>query len=109
MAWSYPELRSRLKLAGLWPESRTARIACYLAALATFLFGLRGLLGLFAPSWGASLGGWAWFLGLSSALLFSFLGFGWLRRKILWRLRNRLIVTYVFIGVIPAIGSLAKG
>ena len=25
----------------------------------------------------------------------------WLRAKLLWRLRNRLIVTYVFIGVIP--------
>jgi sigma-B regulation protein RsbU (phosphoserine phosphatase) len=25
----------------------------------------------------------------------------WLRRRLMWRLRNRLIVTYVFIGVIP--------
>ena len=25
------------------------------------------------------------------------------KRKLLWRLRNRLIVTYVFIGVIPAV------
>ena len=28
-------------------------------------------------------------------------GFHWLRSHLLWRLRNRLIVTYVFIGVIP--------
>ena len=54
-------------------------------------------------SWGASLGGWATFLAVSSGLLFLFLGFGWLKRKVLWRLRNRLIVTYVFIGVIPAV------
>jgi sigma-B regulation protein RsbU (phosphoserine phosphatase) len=61
------------------------------------------VLALFAPSWGASLGGWAEFLAGSSGILFLFLAFGWLRRKILWRLRNRLIVTYVFIGVIPAV------
>jgi phosphoserine phosphatase RsbU/P len=101
--WSYSTLRSRLKLAGLWPESRMARIAWYLLALGGILFGLRGLLALFAPSWGASLGGWATFLAVSSGILFSFLGFGWLKRKVLWRLRNRLIVTYVFIGVIPAV------
>jgi phosphoserine phosphatase RsbU/P len=96
-------MRSRLKLAGLWPESRLARIAWYLLALGGILFGMRGLLALFAPSWGASLGGWATFLAVSSGLLFLFLGFGWLKRKVLWRLRNRLIVTYVFIGVIPAV------
>jgi len=102
MPWSYP-VRSRLRLAGLWPESRTARIAWYLLALGGILFGLRGSLALFAPSWGASLGGWATFLAVSSGILFLFLGFGWLRRKVLWRLRNRLIVTYMFIGVIPAV------
>jgi sigma-B regulation protein RsbU (phosphoserine phosphatase) len=80
-----------------------ARIAWYLLALGGILFGLRGLLALFAPSWGTSLGGWAIFLAVSSGVLFSFLGFGWLKRKVLWRLRNRLIVTYVFIGVIPAV------
>ena len=35
-------------------------------------------------------------------LLFAIVAFRALRRKVLWRLRNRLIVTYVFIGVIPA-------
>ncbi len=35
-------------------------------------------------------------------MLFSIVAFRWLKRKLLWRLRNRLIVTYVFIGVIPA-------
>jgi phosphoserine phosphatase RsbU/P len=103
MPWSYPVLRRRLMQAGLWPQGRVAHIACYLLALAALMFLLRGVLGLFAPAWGASLGGWAEFLAGSAAVLFSFLGFGWLRRKILWRLRNRLIVTYVFIGVIPAV------
>lgn len=31
------------------------------------------------------------------------LGVRWLRRRLMWRLRNRLIVTYVFIGVIPLV------
>ncbi len=30
-------------------------------------------------------------------------GVRWARQKLMWRLRNRLIVTYVFIGVIPII------
>jgi sigma-B regulation protein RsbU (phosphoserine phosphatase) len=103
MPWSYPVLRRRLQQDGFWPEGRVARIAWYLLGLGGFLFALRGVLALFAPSWGASLGGWAEFLAGSAGVLFLFLGFGWLRRKILWRLRNRLIVTYVFIGVIPAV------
>ena len=87
----------------LWPEGRMARLACYLAAMAVGLSVLRKLLDLFAPSWADHLGGWIVFLGCIAALLFSILAFKWLKRRILWRLRNRLIVTYVFIGVIPAV------
>ncbi len=50
-----------------------------------------------------SLGGWVKFLVFDAALLFFILAFRALKRKLLWRLRNRLIVTYVFIGVIPAV------
>ena len=103
MQWSYPELRQRLIKADLWPQGRMARLACYLAGMAGVLFALQMLLDLFARSWGEHLGGWVWFLGFLSCVLFSVLLFRWLRRKILWRLRNRLIVTYVFIGVIPAV------
>ena len=103
MQWSYPELRHRLSAAGLWPEGRMARLACYLASLAAGLFALQKLLGLFAKSWGAHLGGWVGFLTFLAVVLFSILAFRWLKRRILWRLRNRLIVTYVFIGVIPAV------
>src|SRR5271168_4082130 len=103
MRWSYSELRRRLIEADLWPTSRTARLACYLAGMAVALFALKELLGLFAPAWGDHLGGWIIFLTCIAALLSSVLAFRWLRRRILWRLRNRLIVTYVFIGVIPAV------
>jgi phosphoserine phosphatase RsbU/P len=103
MQWSYPELRQRLIKADLWPQGRMARLACYLAGMAAVLFALQMLLELFARSWGEHLGGWVWFLACLSGVLFSILLFRWLRRRILWRLRNRLIVTYVFIGVIPAV------
>src|SRR3984957_19630390 len=103
MQWSYPEIRHRLTKAGLWPEGRLARLACYLGAMAVVLFALQKLLGLFAKTWGEHLGGWVGFLVFIAAVLFSILAFRWLKRRILWRLRNRLIVTYVFIGVIPVV------
>jgi sigma-B regulation protein RsbU (phosphoserine phosphatase) len=103
MQWSYSEVRQRLITAGLWPEGRVARLACYLAGMAGVLYALQKLLGLFARSWGEHLGGWVGFLAFTAGVLFFVLAFRWLRRRILWRLRNRLIVTYVFIGVIPAV------
>jgi phosphoserine phosphatase RsbU/P len=99
----YSQWRQRLIEAELWPQGRMARLACYLAGMAVVLFGLRKLLGLFAPAWGDHLGGWVAFLVFLAAVLFFILAFRWVKRRILWRLRNRLIVTYVFIGVIPAV------
>ncbi len=84
-----------------------ARLACYLGGLAAALYALQKLLALFAPTWGAHLDGWVWFLAFLAAALFFVLGFGWIKRRILWRLRNRLIVTYIFIGVIPAVLLIA--
>ena len=103
MQWSYNEIRGRLLRAGLWPQGRMARIACYLLGLGAVLYVLEKLLGGLAPAWAEHLGGWVDFLLFVAAILFSILAFGWLRQRILWRLRNRLIVTYVFIGVIPVV------
>src|SRR5579863_7542716 len=103
MQWSYPELRLRLVKAELWPQGRMARLACYLAGLAAGLYVLEKILGIFAASWGQQLSGWVGFLAVIASMLFFILAFRWARRRILWRLRNRLIVTYVFIGVIPAV------
>ena len=109
MQWSYPELRHKLIQADLWPQGRMARLACYLAGLAIVLFGLEKLLGLFSLAWGDHLGGWVSFLTFLACVLFFILAFRWVKRRILWRLRNRLIVTYVFIGVIPAVLLVAMG
>ena len=90
-------------VAGLWPQGWIARGACYSLAFAMGLFAIQMLLRLLAPAWGDSIGGWVKFLVFDAALLFSMVAFRWLKRRLLWRLRNRLIVTYVFIGVIPAV------
>ena len=95
--------------AELWPQRRMSRLACYLAAMAVALFALENLLKLFKLSWGQYLGGWVSFLGFLAGVLFFILGFRWVKRRILWRLRNRLIVTYIFIGVIPAVLLVAMG
>jgi sigma-B regulation protein RsbU (phosphoserine phosphatase) len=99
----YWKLRARMLTAGMWPQGWIARGACYSLGLAVGLFILQMLLKLVAPKASDSLGGWVKFLVFDAAVLFSILAFRWLKRKLLWRLRNRLIVTYVFIGVIPAV------
>src|SRR3989442_1643430 len=96
-------IRLRLSEAGILPRSRMARVAWYLVGIDIALFALQKLLGLFHVSYGRSLGGWVSILSIVVIVLFAFLAFRWLRSKLLWRLRNRLIVTYVFIGVIPAV------
>ncbi len=99
----YRYYRLRLSEAGLLPKSKLAQIAWYLLGLALFLFALQQILSRFHSSYGASLGGWVTFLSVLVIALFGFLGFGWAKSKMLWRLRNRLIVTWVFVGVIPVV------
>ena len=99
----YWKLRAQMTAAGWWPQGWIARGACYSLALALLLLVLEMVLSLVAPSATRGLGGWIKFLIFDAALLFSIVAFRVLKRKILWRLRNRLIVTYVFIGVIPAV------
>jgi sigma-B regulation protein RsbU (phosphoserine phosphatase) len=86
-------LRARLKRI-LRPTSKWARITVWLGGLSLLLW----LVDL-VP--GMKLGGWATFV----TLIFLFFFFVWLcrwgYRPLLWRLRNRLIVTYLFIGVVP--------
>jgi phosphoserine phosphatase RsbU/P len=104
---AYWKLRARMTAAGLWPRGWIARGAWYSLGLAAGLFILEMVLKVFAPAASSSLEGWVRFLLFDAALLFSILAFRGMKRKLLWRLRNRLIVTYVFIGVIPAVLLIA--
>lgn len=107
MALSYPFVRRRLRQAGLWPEGGIARAAWYSLGLAGVLLVVALLLRWVAPAWGSSIGWWVKFLVFDAAMLFAIVAFRWLKKKLLWRLRNRLIVTYVFIGVIPVVLLIA--
>ncbi|HTZ96665.1 MAG TPA: SpoIIE family protein phosphatase [Terriglobales bacterium] len=100
---SYDQFRLKLATRGLWPTSKMGRVAWYVLALDLFLFVLQKVFALFKSSFGDSLGGWVGFLSFVAIVLFAILAFRWLKVRMLWRLRNRLIVTYVFIGVIPVV------
>ncbi|MGD0507521.1 MAG: SpoIIE family protein phosphatase [Terriglobales bacterium] len=95
------EVESKLREKGLWPQSWVARAALYVVALELLLFAVQLLTRRVRPAISGSLEGWVDFLSVLALVLFGIAGFRRLRSKLLWRLRNRLIVTYVFIGVIP--------
>ena len=95
------ELESKLRDKGLWPKSWIAWAALYVLALDLLLFALQWLARRASPATSASLEGWVVFLSVLAIVLLAIAGYRWLRSQLLWRLRNRLIVTYVFIGVIP--------
>ncbi len=101
------ELESKLRDQGLWPQSRVAWATLYTLALDVLLFAVQTITTSVSSSTSLSLGGWVTFLSALTILLFAIAGFRWLRSRLLWRLRNRLIVTYVFIGVIPVFLLLA--
>jgi phosphoserine phosphatase RsbU/P len=95
------ELESKLRDRRLWPESRVVWASLYVLALDLFLFAVQLLTSRVSPRVSASLGGWVIFLSIVAIVLLTIVAFRWTRSHLLWRLRNRLIVTYVFIGVIP--------
>jgi sigma-B regulation protein RsbU (phosphoserine phosphatase) len=101
METSLRALRFRLQAAGVLPTTRLARVACYLLGIDLALFALQRLFGLLNLPWGQGLSGWVGVLSFLVIVLLSLLAIRWLKARMLWRLRNRLIVTYVFIGVIP--------
>ena len=54
-------------------------------------------------SGGRMLSGWTAFITYVFVCCLLLRGMRWARKELMWRLRNRLIVTYVFIGVIPIV------
>ncbi len=95
------ELESTLRDRGLWPQARTAWATLYVLALDLLLFAVQLLIQRVRPATSESLEGWVIFLSGLAIVLLAVTAYRWLRAQLLWRLRNRLIVTYIFIGVIP--------
>jgi len=85
----------------LSPKGKLAFITWYLFALDLLLLAIQKVADFFRSSFGKSLGGWIIFLSLLVIVFFGMLAGRWLSSRLLWRLRNRLIVTYIFIGIIP--------
>ena len=90
------------------PQTRVAISAAYLAGIEAVLLLLKSLLRLAgAPGAASALSGWTTFLGWATFLLLLVLALRWLRDNVMWSVRNRLIVTYLFIGGVPVTLAVA--
>ena len=90
----------------LRPQTKLGKTTLWFGVLACMAALLR-LLTHSAP--GTLLSGWSQFLSFLFLVFLLLMGFRWVRQKLMWRLRNRLIVTYVFIGVIPVLLLVSMG
>ncbi|MDR3764859.1 MAG: SpoIIE family protein phosphatase [Acidobacteriota bacterium] len=82
-----------LRQRGLWPQTRLARFSAAAGAASALTAAWQGHVKFnFFPL--------CMFLFLGALL---WLGYRWFKKHLMWRLSNRLIVTYVFIGVIPLV------
>ncbi len=88
------------------PQSKLGKTTLWFGVLA----GIAEILQLAVrPASGSLLSGWSQFLSFLFVCFLLLMGFRWVRQKLMWRLRNRLIVTYVFIGVIPVLLLVSMG
>jgi sigma-B regulation protein RsbU (phosphoserine phosphatase) len=98
----------RQNVADRWPRlTRLERLTVYFGGLDLFLFVVWKVSALFTPD--SNLAGWFRWIGYITIFLGLLVAARYVRRVLMWRLRNRLIVTYVFIGVIPVVLLLLIG
>lgn len=90
------------------PNSRLSRFALYLLGVDVFLIVYQAIAVRMKGS-SASVQGWIWFLAYLASFLFVIVALRWFRNRLMWALRNRLIVTYMFIGVIPVVLLVCMG
>ena len=107
LAERWRQFRSYLDRQGLIPTSRLARFTLYLLGVDVFLILYRGFMHLAKRT--AEVDGWIYFIAYVTVFLGLILVFRWVRQRLMWALRNRLIVTYVFIGVIPVLLLVLMG
>ena len=92
----------------MMPRTRLALATLYLAGITALLLLLKWLLNVAkAPGAADALSGWTTFLGWMTSMLLLWLGLRWLRDNVMWSVRNRLIVTYLFIGGVPVTLAVA--
>ncbi len=99
------QIKARLRSI-LRPQSKLGKTTLWFGVLA----GIAEILQLILrPASGTMLSGWAQFLSFLFVCFLLLVGLRWVRQRLMWRLRNRLIVTYVFIGVIPILLLISMG
>jgi phosphoserine phosphatase RsbU/P len=109
-AWSkiWDTASAKLESLGLRPRTRLARFTFYVAAMVLLLYALEWLFRRAgAASVAESVRGWTGFLGFFVAILVVFLALRWFRNHVMWSVRSRLIVTYLFMGAIPVTLAIA--
>ena len=99
------QIKARL-MAILRPQSKLGKTTLWFGVLAAIAEILQVTL---RPASGTLLSGWAQFLSFLFVFFLLLMGYRWVRQRLMWRLRNRLIVTYVFIGVIPVLLLVGMG
>lgn len=85
----------------LLPHTRMGKIAAYFLGLA-FVFRMLAWLAHGTEPAGM-LEEWQRFFQWASLFLLAALALRWMRQNLLWRLRNRLVVTYLFVGLAPVV------
>jgi sigma-B regulation protein RsbU (phosphoserine phosphatase) len=97
-------LRRKLAAYGLFPNTVAGQITLYLLSLFLVLFVMRQVM-LVTGRYGraSELSGWVFGIGFVTSIFFLFIFLRWVRQVLMWRLRNRLMITYIFIGLIPVV------
>jgi phosphoserine phosphatase RsbU/P len=86
------------------PRTRLAYLALYMAGVEAVLLLLAWIFNLSGAHGAAGmLSGWTTFLGWVVGIFIFALALRWFRSYFLWSVRNRLIVTYLFIGGVPVV------
>jgi phosphoserine phosphatase RsbU/P len=92
----------------MMPRTRLALATLYLAGITALLLLLKWLLKVAnTPRAADALSAWTTFLGWMLSMLLLWLALRWLRDNVMWSVRNRLIVTYLFIGGVPVTLAVA--
>jgi sigma-B regulation protein RsbU (phosphoserine phosphatase) len=96
------DLRDWLTVKGWYPRTLTGKLTVYIGLLDLALWLVHRGVKLAHPESDFA-GGWVVFLTIVLSGFALVWLFQWVRRVMLWRLRNRLLVTYIFIGVFPVV------
>jgi sigma-B regulation protein RsbU (phosphoserine phosphatase) len=96
------DLRDWLSIKGWYPGTLVGKYTVYIGLLDLALWLVhRGI--KFVHPQSDFAGGWLFFLTLVLGFFALLWLLQWIRRTWMWRLRNRLLITYVFIGVFPVV------